>query len=113
MITADNNTVIFTLFLGDLYNSIKAETIIRLYKVEENQTSGNLIPFINFYTNSIIVQDFCLVDLIDEDLLNGKIYLPYFGQYKIEILTKDLLDIDYTLIQSDLFLKKGNNIQYL
>jgi len=41
-----------------------------------------------------MVFNFCLVDLINEDLPNGYIYLPYFGQYKMNIYTKDLLDIN-------------------
>ena len=113
MVSSNNNSVLFVVYQDDLLSDIKQEFKIVLEKEEENQVSGDLTPTIIISSFSTIVFNFCIVDLINEDLPNGYIYLPYFGQYKMSIYTKDLLDIDQDLIQTDLFLKKGNDVTYI
>lgn len=113
MVSSNNNSVLFVVYQDDLLNDIKQEFKIVLEKEEENQVSGDLTPTIIISSFSTIVFNFCIVDLINEDLPNAAIYLPYFGQYKMSIYTKDLLDIDQDLIQTDLFLKKGNDVTYI
>lgn len=113
MVSSNNNSVLFVVYQDDLLSDIKQEFKIVLEKEEENQVSGDLTPTIIISSFSTIVFNFCIVDLINEDLPNGSIYLPYFGQYKMSIYTKDLLDIDQDLIQTDLFLKKGNDVTYI
>ena len=113
MVSSNNNSVLFVVYQDDLLNDIKQEFKIVLEKEEENQVSGDLTPTIIISSFSTIVFNFCIVDLIFEDLPNGSINLPYFGQYIMSIYTKDLLDIDQDLIQTDLFLKKGNDVTYI
>ena len=113
MISTNNDSVLFVVYQDDFLNNLKTELKIVLEKQEENQVSGDLTPNVTISTSSTMVFNFCLVDLINEDLPNGYIYLPYFGQYKMNIYTKDLLDINQDLIQTDLFLKKGNGVTYI
>lgn len=113
MVSTNNNSVLFIVYQEDFLVNIKQEIKIVIEKEEENWISGDLTPSIIISSFSTMVFNFCLVDLIFEDLPNASIYLPYYGQYKMSIYTKNILDIDQELMQSDLFLKKGNDVNYI
>lgn len=63
-------------------------------------------------TPSVTVSDkwtifsFCTVDLVDEDLSLGKIYLPNFGDYKITIMS------DTNIAWLDTMKHVGSEINY-
>lgn len=102
--------VTFTIPESDLNFPLDIFTMFSFYKPETEFFIDGLIPVITVI-NGIIVFEFCLVDLIDQDLPNAKIYLPTFGEYIFNINTSPD-GINYTEVWNDLFRLVGEDIVY-
>lgn len=110
MITSNNiDSISYTLFLSDLINPLESDLRITFVKPESNFTK-TVTPSIDNLLNNISILEWCMVALVDEDLANGKIYLPTFGEYKMTIETKDTLSLTWTIIWIDLYRMVGNEI---
>jgi hypothetical protein len=112
MITSENlASVSYLLFKPDLLNPLEDDLKI-IFNKPEFQYVKEVTPNITMLNNEIIIIEWCLVVLIDEDLPNGKINLPHFGEYKITIETKDTLSVNWNIMWKDLFRITGNEITY-
>jgi len=104
------DSVSYILLETDLYSPIEDEIRITFTKPEMGFVKTVYVSFASLL-NSILILNWCMVALIDEDLLNGKLYLREYGEYTIIVETKSLLDTDWTLIWKDLYRMIGNEIQ--
>lgn len=89
MLTCEGfESVSYVLFTSDLLAPILGQVSIKFIKPNQKPVS-NYIKTVNVNAdqleNNILILEFCVVEQIYEDLPNGKIYLPYFGEYQIEV----------------------------
>jgi hypothetical protein len=81
-------TVTFTIPFGDIV--LDNFTMFSFYKPETE------------FINDVIAFQFCLVDLIDQDLPNALLHLPTCGEYIFKIMTGPD-GVNYTEVYVDLF----------
>jgi len=104
------DSVAYLLFDTDLYVPFSDETRITFTKPETGMTKTVYVT-VDSLLNNISILNWCMVALIDEDLLNGKLYLQNYGEYTITVETKALLDLNWSLVWKDLYRMIGNEIQ--
>lgn len=95
------STVTFAIPIEDLALPLDLFTMFSFYKPETEFFIDGLFPVITII-NGMVIFEFCLVDLIDQDLPNAKLYLPDCGEYIFKINTGPN-GINYTVIWTDLF----------
>lgn len=92
-------TVTFTIPFGDIV--LDTFTMFSFFKPETEFFIDGLFPIITII-NDVIVFQFCLVDLIDQDLPNALLHLPTCGEYIFKIMTGPD-GVNYTEVYVDLF----------
>lgn len=89
----------FTIPFSDIV--LDTFTMFSFFKPETEFFIDGLVPVISLI-NNVIIFEFCLVDLIDQDLPNAFLYLPTCGEYIFKIMTSPD-GITYTEVWVDLF----------
>lgn len=85
-------TVSYILLTSDLLNPILGEVSIKFIKPNQKPISDyikTVVISVIQLDNNILILEFCVVSQLEEDLPNGKIYLPYFGEYQIEVISNN------------------------
>ena len=95
------SNVNFAIPIEDLTFPLDVFTMFSFYKPETEFFIDNLVPIIT-YINGMVIFEFCLVDLIDQDLPNSKLYLKDCGEYIFKIMTGPD-GINYTQVWIDIF----------
>ncbi len=110
MIQSTNiDSISYVLFGIDLLTPLEAFVEIHLTKPELGFTK-TFTPTVTQLFNDIVVLEWCMVALINEDLPNGLVYLQSYGEWTLTVMTS-ANNVNFTTAWVDLYRMIGNEIQ--